>query len=73
MPTRASITLALLLALVCLGGAIASALHSQWIWAAAGLIGTGTFTYEALGDIAERRHRRRTRPIVIDRPKSRQQ
>lgn len=72
MPTRASITLAACLGLLCLFGAIASAIRTDWTWAAAGLIGAGTFTYEVLGDIAERRHRRTARPIVIDRPESRQ-
>lgn len=72
MPTRASITLAIFLALVCLGGAIGSAIHNDWVLATAGLLGAGAFTYEVLGDIAERRHRRTARPIVIDRPESRQ-
>lgn len=71
MPTRASIALACLLALVCLGGTIGSAIHGQWVWALAGLVGCGTFAYEAGGDIAERRHRRNARPVILNRPGSR--
>ncbi|MDX3748707.1 hypothetical protein [Streptomyces sp. AK08-02] len=62
MPTRASITLACLLALICLGTTIAAATNGDWTWALASLIGAGAFTYEAGGDIAERHHRRTTRP-----------
>ena len=62
MPTRASIALAACLALTCLGATIASAIHSDWILALAGLLGTGAFTYEVLRDIAERRYRRARSP-----------
>lgn len=72
MPTRTSIALACFLALVCLGATIASALHGDWVWALASLTGAGAFTYEVLGDVAERRYRRNARPLVLDRPESRQ-
>lgn len=73
MPTRASITLACLLALICLGATIASAIHGNWALALAGLVVAGVFAYEAGGDIAERRHRRNAQPLVLDRPERWQQ
>lgn len=70
MPTRASIALAIAVALLCLGGAIGAAIRTDWTWAAAGLIGAGAFAYEALGGITQRRHLRHTRPIPTDRIKN---
>lgn len=73
MPTRSSIALTAFLALICLGGTITSTIRSDWGWAIGSLVGAIVFTHELLGDLNERRHRRNTRPIVIDRPKNRQQ
>jgi len=56
MPTRTAIALTATLALICLGGAIASAIQGDWGWAFISLVGAGAFTYELLGDLADRRH-----------------
>ncbi|MFM9563273.1 MULTISPECIES: hypothetical protein [Streptomyces] len=72
MPSRTALALSASFALVCLSGAIAFAVQTRWGWSLISLVGAGVYTYELLGDLAERRYRLTARPIVIDRPESRQ-
>jgi hypothetical protein len=72
MPTRTTITVHAVLIAVVVASAISTALRGDWLWTT---LATALITVqirELLGDLAERRHRRNARPIVIDRPTSRQ-
>lgn len=60
--TRASLALTLLLATLCAIGTLVCTIRHEWLWAAASLLGTLTFTRELRRDLhTRRRQQARTR------------